>query len=477
MHNIIFNFILNVKKGLASKKTIMMRGFCFICFPVLSVLFSCSSENHEETEEVPSAKEIRLSISFSQDNNRPSLRSVGNPNEISETAISSLMVFIFDPLTGKRDGFISVEEEGLQEVVNIPLTAGIRDIYVIANANHPGSLSNIVTYDDFKKIGNNNYTLLSLQGGTTGGETGGEGPIGGIDPNNDIQLTMVGKALNIPFNNTEVNHYWGYGENVAGHCLDPDPFMLERLVARVAVQNIDMDFQGKSLDLERTGNPILSGNYSALIDKVFMINTQQYISTFGFNTDFISNWESDSNLSHSRGVWEDSGDEIACLLVYGFLSQNLNNYSPYQLVGTESLTAILDLGRNYNIEEADSPVWFYAFENYLENEYPTMLVISLRFNYRSAVEIGKIKSTYAYYPIIINSPGNGYAGHDYIRPNYQYGIKAVIRGLGNYYDLSNTLEMSLRTSLIKNKDQADFIEIEENVGHNLFNWTGDKYRN
>lgn len=347
---------------------------------------------------------------------------------------------------------------------------------MIANPTFADDLQNIQTYESFRKIENNNYTDLSIQGGISDGETGGEGPIGGLTPDYNSELTMVGKALNIQFNNTETNHYWGYGNNVSGQSLNANPFILERLVSRVAIQKIELFFQDKSLDLEG-GGLITPSDYSVYIDKVFMVNAQSYISTFGFNTDFISNYNTNSGLHHSFGIWDHTSDEIASSIVHEYLTDNMSDYSLYHTGGMANLTVSLNIARNYDITESDSPVWFYLFQNYKEEENPTILLVCLRFNYRSKEEIGRIKTTYAYYPVIINAPGNGYTEHNYIRPNYQYGIEVSIRGLGNLYDISNAIDIPVLRVMNESLNQSDFIEITENVGKNLFNWTGSKYTN
>lgn len=487
MKNFICKYGIHNFIPISPRSTMRDIGITIIHLFICCILYSCSSDEIDKIDINSSGQPVKLSISFESSKEQTSLRSVGNPDIIKESTIYSLMVFIFNPSTGARDGFAylkasEIGEESLIEITDISLTSGLRDIYVIANPIFDEYLQNIDTYDNFKKLGNHNYTPLSDQGGITDGDTGGEGPIGGITPEYNINLTMIGKALNVQFDNTATNHYWGYGDVGTGKVLDTNPFELERLVARVAVQKIELNFTGKSLDLEGTLDPIESTNYSVYIDKVFMINTQNYVSTFGFNKNVDANYEhyqqEEEELGYGFGSWDDEDNVDACSNTHTFLTNNMNNYNQYLGFPMSSLTALLNLGRNYDIEKSDSPVWFYAFENYKEEDHPTMLIIALRFTFRSKAEPGKIKISYAYYPIIVNRPDNGYTEHNYIRPNNQYGLQASISGLGYLYDVDGASEYSFLKKLSKsNINQIDCMEVSENVGKDLFPWTGNKYKN
>jgi len=448
--------------------------YLFIGVLLITLLLSCSSEEPNENN-IVSGDRTELSISFTPDKEKSLTRSVGTPDK-SESRIFHLMVFIFNSSTGERDGFAeAVSQTGITEIKGISFTAGRRDVYVIANPTVTASnnLRSVQTLEDFKKI-EKSYIGLYEQGGTVDGDPDTEGPIGGIEGDDNIKLTMVREEPGFLFDNTVENHKWGYGTG------DVPKFELERLVARIAVQKITLDLSGKNLALENDGSLISAGNYSVRIENVFLLNVQDYISPFSSVKDFLLNMNTGTDmgidLMHAFATQPDNVDFTSNTI--GYLGGNLGNFSPYHhipYVGREDiLFASLNLGRDYDIQGADNPVWFYAFENYISESYPTTLIVTLRFNFRSALNPGIIKTALAYYPVVINGNGlaNG-ADHNYIKPNNQYGLKITIKDLSPLYDRSN-INPIVRKS-IKAFDN-DYIRIEESVGTDLFPWTGDTYK-
>ena len=446
---------------------------------LIILLPSCSSDEPNESNIITNER-IKLSISFTPNSEKNQTRSVGTPDE-SESKIYHLMVFIFNSSTGERDGFEEASSQtAITEIKEIGFTAGTRDVYVIANPTLAAiaALSSVQTYEDFKKI-ENSYIELYEQGGTIDGDPDGQGPIGGIEGDDNIKLTMIGKKLNFAFDNTVENHQWGYGTGEV-----PD-FELERLVARVAVQKITLDFDHRDLALENDGSSITGDNYSVLIENVFLLNVQDYTSPFGLAKDFLLNMNTGTDmgidLMHAFASQPDNVDFTFNTI--GYLMGNLGNFSPYHHVpsnGKEDiLFASLNLGRDYDIEGSDSPVWFYAFENYVSQDYPTTLIVTLRFNFRSILNPGVIKTSLAYYPVIINANGiangiaNGVADHNYLKPNNQYGLKITIKNLSPLYNKENIAPVGKKSVKVLDND---YIQIEESVGSNLFPWTGDIYK-
>jgi hypothetical protein len=96
-------------------------------------------------------------------------------------------------------------------------------------------------------------------------------------------------------------------------------------------------------------------------------------------------------------------------------------------------------------------------------------VIGVRYNFESTKDAGVIKTVKCYYPVIVNAPAPGKTTHDYIKRNYQYGIKATIKGLGTVYGNN--------ASLLKSAQSPNMaIEIDETIGKNLFPWEGNTYK-
>lgn len=438
-------------------------------------MYSCSGE---ETISIPDGTEQQLSLSvlLNAPQDGPE-KSSGNKDVNAESKIYSLEVLVFkssgEPEGGKRDGYGYVtrttrnvtgqtydkEYVEINEIRDIKLTAGKRDIYVIANApnNYFSSVNNI---QDFLK----KYETLSTQGrsphpGTVTPDPNEELPIGGINPSDlKTNLTMCNYVKNVNFNNLHENHYLGYTTNNGrpggvnpnqGWLLNgTNPFLVERLAARVAIQKIEFDFPATGLPFEGAAYP--SKDYTYQIDSVFMMNVKT-----------TSKFAAGSQLSFTEKFGH------GCDVGYSFLKKPgfINNLHP-QSQHTDFLVEAITTP-NYDISTNATPLWFYTFENE-DSNYPTYFVIGVRYNFKSAKD-NTNKTVKSYYAVVVNPPRAGkLANHDYIKRNYQYQITAKIKGLGSLY--GNNPE------LLKSSEAYQDIEITETVGQNLFPWTGDIYR-
>lgn len=441
----------------------------------LSFIYSCSGDNSLiDTDEDTQAKTVSLSMLLNSPT-QGELKSAANPDYDAESKIYNLTVLIFksagEPEAGSLDGYKSIsrtevsvtgetydkEYKEINEIKKISLTAGKRDIYVIANAPD----------DYFKTVTNLNsflskYESLTTQGlvphpGTVIPDPNEQPPIGGIRPSDlKTNLTMCNYFLNAQFSNLNTQHYLGYTtnngrpEDVAstnGYTLDgTNPFIVERLVARVAIQKVEFDFTNPNLEFEGSQYPVSPDNYTYQIDSVFLMNAKDK-SKFTTNAPVLT-----GNYSYGNTA------------AFKFLSQSsrLNNLFPSSQQSNRLSEAIY--ARIYDETVSDTPLWFYVFENEESSSYPTYFVIGVRYNFISSKD-GQAKTIKHYYPVIINEPKAGKAAnHDYIKRNYQYRIQAKIKALSN---------MSGYTpELLKTASQSNAIEVEETVGHNLFPWTG-----
>lgn len=436
-------------------------------------MYSCSEGTGMLSEVSESEKQTFLSVLLNAPE-QGGLRSSGNPDESAESAVYSLDVFVFksegELEAGLCDGFKSTPREiingneykVIDEVKDIPVTAGKRDIYVVANApiNHFSGVNNIsdflARFEELQTQG-----LFDHPGTVTPNPS--EPPIGGIDPSDlKTNLTMCHCIKNVSFNNLYDQHYLGYTTNGglpvgapanSGWPLDgSNPFELERLVARVAIQKIEFDFPGDGLTFESGYAKVTNFNYH--IDSVFMMNVK---TASWFPADVTTALP--DHFGHG------------CNTGYAFLKNgrisNLNPNSQLKTYLTEPIFTqsydITTIGNN------DSPLWYYVFENGESSQYPTYFVIGVRYNFESSKNPGTIKTVKCYYPVVVNAPGSTTAGHDYIKRNFQYGIRVKIKGLGNVYG-DNPLP--LRSA----QEAGSDMEIEESVGRNLFPWTGNVYK-
>ncbi|WP_201109972.1 fimbrial protein [Dysgonomonas sp. Marseille-P4677] len=441
------------------------------------LMYSCSGEESIPVVDNTGQQATTLSILF----NAPQeggLKSSGNPEIDAESKIYSLEVIVFksqgEAEEGKLDGYGCVTRKTrdvigqtydkeyieIDEIQGVKLTAGKRDVYVVANAPDScfGSVKNLQEFLS-------KYESLSTQGryphpGNVTPDPNEELPIGGINPSNlKTNLTMCNYIKDVAFNNLYEQHYLGYTTNsgrptgVAPSHGNPlfgtDPFLLERLVARVAIEKIEFAFPADGLLFEPGYNK--STNYTYQIDSVFMMNVRT-------NSKFAAGSQPEFAEKFGHG----------CNIGYSFLNQpgrlsDLHQESQLTDFLVEAITT-----PNYDISKNATPLWFYAFENE-DNAHPTYLVIGVKYNFKSTKD-NSLKTVKSYYQVVVNPPASGkLANHDYIKRNYQYQITAIIKGLGGMYGNNPT---PLKSSNVANSD----IEITETVGRNLFPWTGDTYR-
>lgn len=442
---------------------------------VLGCMYSCSGDSTflRTGEEEPDENQISLSVSLNQLGN--GVKSSGNidTNSDTEKQIYSLDVFIFKSQGeyegGKLDGHKMIprtiingnEYKVIDEITGISLTAGKRDIYVVANAptNH---FSGVSSFTDFLTKFENLQTQGLFDHPGTVTPSPSDPPIGGIDPSDlKTNLTMCNYMKDVSFNNLETQHYLGYTTAsgypngiTSGQLLDGNnPFLVERLVARVAIQRIEFELPNDGLLFESGSAKVT--NFTHHIDSVFMMN----VKTASWFPTGVTN-----ALTGNYGHGCDTG--------YKFLKNGkINNLNPSSQLKTYLTEPIFT--QNYditNIAPTDTPLWYYVFENGESSLYPTYFVIGVRYNFESTKNPGVIKTVKCYYPVIVNAPAAGKtADHDYIKRNYQYGIRVKIKGLGTVYGNNPTELKSLQT------DDSS-IEINETVGKNRFPWTGNIYK-
>ncbi|WP_418893013.1 fimbrial protein [Limibacterium fermenti] len=452
----------------------------FSLFTFLAFMASCTAENEPEKLISPGDK-ISLSISFhsaQQTKTQNGLRGTEIDLE-GEKKIYSLAVFIFKSGTNELDGkkIINRELSGaaddqnrkdykeVSEMKDIELTAGMRDIYIIANApdNHFDGVNNWTSFTTSTELLGEQKTYGSKIDDGTSGET----PIGGEVPEEKYtNLVMTQSFKNLPLNSGAEKHYLGYTENggipsadsPGTPLLDGDkkPIKVElvRLVARVAIQKISFNLP-KSYEFE-TGKP--TSNFNHYIDGVFMLNAKNISSYF---PDEFSTSDGNFGQGNTEG--------------YNFLVDKTTNISANAVLA-DYLYKPLSFPE-YDIINNQVPLWFYAFENNQSENYPTGFVIGVKYQYINPNETD-IQELKAYYLLSINREGikNG-KGHDFIKRNNQYGLNVTIKGVGNLIAGYSTKSASLRTAdILSAQEDAGVLEIEETVGPNLFPWTGDIYK-
>ncbi|WP_221232931.1 fimbrial protein [Dysgonomonas hofstadii] len=439
-----------------------------------TLMYSCSDD---ETIPVVDGSKQQTSLSILLNASQQGReKSAGNQDKDAESKVYSLEVLIFKSAgereEGTKDGYGYVIRK-TRDVVNetydkeyieidtikdIKLTAGKRDIYVIANApdKYFSSVENIQQFLE-------KYENLSTQGRSPhpGNVTNPdeELPIGGLNPSDlKTNLTMCNFITDVQFNNLYDHHYIGFTDNNGR----PDgvnqndgwtpkgtqPFYIERLAARVAIEKIEFELP---TELPFEGTTYKSDDYTYHIDSIFLMNVKT-TSKFAAGT--------------QPGFVEKFGH--GCDAGYSFLMNqgritDLHAQSLYTDFLEEAITT-----PNYDINENATPLWFYTFENE-DSNYPTYFVIGVRYNFMSSQD-NIAKTVKSYYAVEVNAPTSTSktADHDYIKRNYQYKISAKIKGLGSLYGENPVPLKSLQTA---NQD----IEITETVGRNLFPWTGDTY--
>lgn len=444
----------------------------FGLFTAIALLSACAEGNGPGDIDTPSDKHtlsITLNPATTKAGNglRTNNYGIGSDVIASESKVYSLAVFVFKHGSKELDGHKIIEREDsvpgyykeVHEITNIELTAGYRDVYIIANA--PKNYFNDVISGDLDDLRAKMEELENQKMHIVDDGTNPDEPIGGETPATGYtNLVMTQSFLNLPLNSGAANHYLGYagngypsGVNTGQPLLDnannPIKVELVRLVARVAIQKIEFD-----LPTSLTFGATTTSNFNQYVDTVFLVNAKTQSSYFPEEAGF------DGSTAFGQG--NTTGyDFLVGKTTFGIASSS--SYAEYLYKPIANVPS-------YNIENNHTPLWFYSFENKDSAASPTALVIGVVFQYLDASSTLKVLK--AYYPVIINEIGsNNSADHNYIKRNYQYGINVKIKGLGTLYtDYPGT-----RSAFTAN-DMSGILEIEETVGTDLFPWTGNIYK-
>lgn len=461
--------------------------FFLICTFVGICMSACSSDDNEASVKGIDEDDQKMQLAISL--NSPDLdtkalntRSTGDytkPDYSDDKKIYSLEVLIFKSAgtteAGKLDGYKSkprqrIDSDSLSssseeylpidEIKGVVLTAGKRDIYVVANAPD-NFFAGVTTLAQFKaKCDSLQRQGLFAHIGAPRPPRPDESPIGGQKPSDlKTNLTMCGSVTNVQFSNLHTQHYLGYtsglpsgvvaAQVLPGNGADGKTFYVDRLVARVAIKTIKFELPN-TLTLD--GASITKDNYTYQLDSVFMMNAK--------TTSVFSRMDDNSN-KRPVNIEFAHGSKLG----YDLLKGGLSNVFAASELRTTLSEAIYS--RSYDITVNDYPLWFYAFENDQSTVYPTYLVIGVKYNFRKAG--GELRTVKCYYPVIINENGQN-TDHKFIKRNYQYSLNIIIKGLGY---------KSAVTELKSSSEGLTYplpVDVETTVGRNLFPWTGNIYR-
>lgn len=461
----------------------------YLLFGLFTAAFISSCTDGNEPGDInPPKDKISLSISFQSEQHigaENGLRA-NEGGEIDpevfkrESKIYSLAVLVFkngNELDGSKfisreikDGTDPSDEDykEIAEIKEIGLTAGIRDVYIIANAPD-GHFSSVTDLASFKA----KMEALSNQGmygPSNGGTTDPDGtPIGGEEPDDRFtNLVMSQSFTGLPLNSGAPVHYLGYMDNGGLPASDspgtpllrngnPIKVELVRLVARVAIQKIAFE-----LPTSLTFDPETpTSDYNHYVDTVFMINAKTVSSYFPEDNAFP---DPVGSFGH--------GNTAGYNFLKGFPDIDIADESSY----TDYLYIPINF-KDYDITGIHAPLWFYAFENKDSGTSPTAFVIGVKYQYLNRGET-EVKAKKVYYPVVINRAGGGEGDnhHQYIKRNNQYGIRVTIKGLGSYTTDYTGLRSAAFRAMNNLSDMEGIMEIEETVGSDLFPWTGNVYK-
>lgn len=443
-------------------------------FTAVALMPSCTEGNGPDDLNRPADK-VSLSISFHAAQQTRAENGVRGTeiDEESESKIYSLAVLVFKNGSDELDGskFIdrtlkNTQDAGeredyveLNEIKEIELTAGTRDIYIIANAPD-GYFNDVADRTSFKaKLGD-----LSAQKvyGRQEGESTGDTPIGGEEPVDQYtNLVMTQSFTGLSIEGAEKHYLGSYAADELPVGVTPlndgNPVELVRLVARVAIQKIVFNLPN-TLEFEQG---ISTSDYNQYVDTVFLINARIRSSYFpgenGFTdpTGFFGHGNT-AGYNFLKGKFSDIPDG--------------STYADYLYIPLANFTY-------YDIEEGNHvPLWFYVFENGESLTYPTAFVIGVKYQYKNPGD-SEVKTKKVYYPVVVNSDGSGNgADHDFIKQNNQYGIRVTIKGLGIYMTDYPGLRSASVRAMNELADMEGIMEIAETVGPDLFPWTGNVYK-
>lgn len=135
-------------------KKLIYYSLAFIALIFVSA--SCSQSDSNGPSGENSGAPAVMTIKFEQ----PMTRTVGAPVYADESAIVKGMVFVFNSSTGFLDGTATFTD--IANPVTVSITAGVRDVYVVANAD-PADFSTVAQVSDLHDI-TNKCTFASMTG-------------------------------------------------------------------------------------------------------------------------------------------------------------------------------------------------------------------------------------------------------------------------------------------------------------------------
>lgn len=457
----------------------------FGLFAAVALMSACSDSHRPDDPGRPTDR-ISLSISFhapQQTDSENGLRANeggGIDKEVfkRESAVYSLAVLVFKDGSNELDGKKFIDRElveitgtsykdyrELDVIEGIEVTAGIRNVHIVANAPD-GHFNDVVDFSSFcakvEELSNQGMYDHPVGGTAPPGDT----PIGGEDPDDRFtNLVMSQSFTGLPLNSGIEKYFLGYTGNgdlpVGGNGMlllengNPIKVELVRLVARVAIQKITFNLPA-TMEFEPGVKTTLHNHF---VDTVFLLNAKRRSSYFPEDNAFVKPVDAfihgntpgyDFLKGKFSGIAEGSG-------YAGYL------YIPIHF-------------EEYDIKGNHAPLWFYAFENKDSGTSPTCFVIGVKYQYKqSAGDVVKTKKVY--YPVVVNANGSSYgADHDFIKRNNQYGIKVTIKGLGSYMTDYPGLRSVPLQAVNTFSEEEGVLEIEETAGPNLFPWTGNVYK-
>lgn len=446
-------------------------------FPVMLFL-ACNEQEKSQVipEEAGESSVLSVNISAPEIETRVE----GAPNSSDEKRIYSLAVLVFRK-DGTLDGYgktdrtvtttaakglskkYSASYTEIDEIRDIDITTGTRDVYIIANAPD-GYFDRVSSIDDLYGLqesltnqGSNYFRSLNNEQ-----LEGSENPNSGAGlPDWETNLTMYAHVKDVVFEPDEsAKHfflgYTGTTDGIPSHALSTEtnkaplgnaPVELERLVARVAINQIMFDLK-EELEFEGFGS-YASAAVEYELDSIFVLNAklQSRIST-----------EADEP-SGSFGY----GDQDGYNALRSVINVASSSYSPW--LGEQ---IVYDFYGNYDITDNSTPLWFYLFENIAQKgSYPTYFVIGVKYRFRDADR--NVQQMTYYYPVVINSSSSTGEADNSIQRNSQYGLYVTITGLGVARGAVTT------RSTAWDMDNLP-VKVYVEKGSNLFPWTGNVYK-
>lgn len=135
-------------------KKLINSSLAFVALLLFST--SCSQSDSPATPDDNSGAPALMTIHFAE----PMTRTVGAPVYSNESDITKGMIFVFNSSTGFLDGTATFTS--IANPVTVGITAGVRDVYVVANAD-PADFSTVAQISDLYNL-TNKCTFASLTG-------------------------------------------------------------------------------------------------------------------------------------------------------------------------------------------------------------------------------------------------------------------------------------------------------------------------